>query len=105
MYQSVQWFALLLKIDIFFQVFLLLGAAIVSDTLPFRLFTIFMAIFIASSMVLSRIAITRESSWMMLIFIALQVVLLGSDIYTLIGLFQYPPLDLWFAGIVYGNSY
>ncbi|CAO3642408.1 unnamed protein product [Mucor hiemalis] len=103
MYHNVQWFALLLKIDIFFQVFLLVGVAIISVArLPVFTFSIIMCTIMPCSMILSRFAITKESHWMMLIFILFQLILFGSVAYFLVGLFQFPADDLWFAGIVYG---
>lgn len=105
MYHKVQWFALLLKIDIFFQVFLLVGVAIISTTrLSIFIFSIIMCIAMPCSMVLSRYAITKESHWMMLVFILFQLIMFSSVIYFLAGLFQFPADDLWFAGIVYGTS-
>lgn len=103
MYHNVQWFALLLKIDIFFQVFLLVGVAIISTTrLSIFVFSIIMCLAMPCSMVLSRYAITKESRWMMLIFILFQLIMFSSVVYFLVGLFQFPADDLWFAGIVYG---
>jgi hypothetical protein len=103
MYHNVQRFALLLKVDIFFQVFLLIGTAIIAQTTSFQIVCIIMSILIAGSLVLSRIAITRESHWMMGVFLLLQLFLFACDAYILVGLFDYAFSDLWFAGIVYGK--
>jgi uncharacterized membrane protein len=102
MYHSVQWFALWLKIDIFFEVVLLIGTAIVTNQTSFRVICIIMAILVAMSLVFSRIAITKESKWMMFVFLFLQITLLSCNIYSLVGLFQYATTDLWYIGIVYG---
>jgi hypothetical protein len=104
MYHAVQKFELVLKIDIFFQVFLLIGVAIITEKTSFRVVCIIMTFLMASSLVFSRIAITRESHWMMGIFLFLQLMLFACDVYSMVGLFQYPSTDLWYIGIVYGKT-
>jgi lysylphosphatidylglycerol synthetase-like protein (DUF2156 family) len=104
MYHNVQWFALLLKIDIFFEVVLLICTAIVTNRTIFRIICIIMAILVAVSLIFSRVAITKESNWMMIVFLLLQIALFSSNLYSLVGLFEYSPQDLWFTGIVYGKK-
>lgn len=102
MYRTVQKFELMLKIDIFFQVFLLIGVAIITNKTSFRVICSIMAFLMAGSLVLSRIAITRESHWMMSVFLTLQLILFACDAYSLVGLCQYSGPDLWYIGVVYG---
>jgi len=104
MYHAVQCFALWLKIDIYFQIVLLICTAIVTKRLAFQIICIVMVLLVSASLVFSRIAITKESNWMMFVFLFLQMVLLACNVYSLIGLFEYSVADLWFTGIIYGNS-
>lgn len=101
MYHNVQWFALVLKVDIFFQVVLLIGVTIITQRVIFRIITSTMSVLIAAGLLLSRIAITRESHWMMCIFLLLQLLLLACNAYCMIGLLAYE--DLWNVGIAYGE--
>ncbi|KAK4515744.1 uncharacterized protein ATC70_010697 [Mucor velutinosus] len=101
MYHTVQWFALWLKIDIYFEVVLLICTAIVTKRLVFQIICIVMVLLVSLSLIFSRIAITKESNWMMFVFLFLQMVLLACNTYSLIGLFEYSTVDLWFTGIVY----
>lgn len=103
MYHDVQRFALVLKVDIFFQIFLLIGAVIVTQRSVFRILAIVLCVFLAIGLMISRIAITRESHWMMGIFLLLQGLLLACSIYCFVGLFEYPLADVWYIGVVYGN--
>lgn len=104
MYHAVQCFALWLKIDIYFQIVLLICTAIVTKRLAFQIICIVMVLLVSASLVFSRISITKESNWMMFVFLFLQMVLLACNVYSLIGLFEYSVADLWFTGIIYGNS-
>lgn len=99
MYHNVQRFALVLKVDIFFQVILLICVAIITRHLIFCIITLVLAVLIAVGLFISRIAITRENRWLMYIFLFLQLGLLASNIYCIIGLFDYK--DLWNIGIIY----
>ncbi|KAI8638936.1 hypothetical protein BD408DRAFT_422324 [Parasitella parasitica] len=101
MYQNVQWFALWLKIDIYFEIVLLIFTTVVSKRLGFQIICIIMTILVSVSLIFARFAITRESNWMMFAFLFLQVMLLVCNIYSLVGLFEYSAVDLWFTGIVY----
>lgn len=101
MYHNVQRFALVLKVDIFFQVVLLIGVAIITQRLFFRIVTIVLAVSIAVGLILSRIAITRENHWLVYIFLSLQLAILGCNIYCIVGLIQYD--NLWNIGLVYGE--
>ncbi|KAG2211647.1 hypothetical protein INT47_008744, partial [Mucor saturninus] len=99
MYHNVQRFALVLKVDIFFQVMLLIGVAIITGHLIFCILALVLAVLIAVGLFISRIAITRESRWLMYMFLSLQLALLACNIYCIIGLFDYD--DLWNIGIIY----
>ncbi|KAG2211429.1 hypothetical protein INT46_004717 [Mucor plumbeus] len=101
MYHNVQWFALWLKIDIYFEIVLLISTAIVTKRIGFQVICIIMALLVSISLIFSRIAITKESNWMMFVFLFLQIVLLACNVYSLVGLFEYSTADLWFTGIVY----
>jgi hypothetical protein len=103
MYHNVQWFALWLKIDIYFEIVLLISTAIVTKRIGFQVICIIMALLVSISLIFSRIAITKESNWMMFVFLFLQIVLLACNVYSLVGLFEYSTADLWFTGIVYGK--
>ncbi|KAL9560102.1 hypothetical protein PS6_000436 [Mucor atramentarius] len=104
MYHAVQCFALWLKIDIYFEIVLLICTAIVTKRLAFQIICIVMVLLVSASLVFSRIAITKESNWMMFVFLFLQMVLLACNVYSLIGLFEYSVADLWFTGIIYEFS-
>lgn len=99
MYHCVQCFALVLKINIFFQVLFLISTSIITHNYVFRIITAVMSGIIMISIVFSRISITRESHWMMCIFLAFQLILLICIAYCIVGLFQYS--DLWTIGMVY----
>lgn len=104
MYRDVQWFALLLKIDIFFEVVLLICAAVVTTLIGFRIICIVMATLAAASLIFGRIAVSKESNWMMYVFQFLQLVLFTCFVYSLVGLLKYSNQNLWFTGIVYGTN-
>ncbi|KAL9556755.1 hypothetical protein MBANPS3_001736 [Mucor bainieri] len=101
MYHTVQCFALWLKIDIYFEIVLLICTAIATKRLAFQIICIVMVLLVSLSLIFSRIAITKESNWMMFVFLFLQVMLLSCNVYSLIGLFEYSTADLWFTGIIY----
>ncbi|OAD03702.1 hypothetical protein MUCCIDRAFT_163257 [Mucor lusitanicus CBS 277.49] len=101
MYHTVQCFALWLKIDIYFEIVLLICTAIATKRLAFQIICIVMVLLVSLSLIFSRIAITKESNWMLFIFLFLQIMLLACNVYSLIGLFEYSTADLWFTGIIY----
>lgn len=105
MYHTVQCFALWLKIDIYFEIVLLICTAIATKRLAFQIICIVMVLLVSLSLIFSRIAITKESNWMLFIFLFLQIMLLACNVYSLIGLFEYSTADLWFTGIIYGNEH
>lgn len=103
MYHNVQWFALWLKIDIYFEIVLLICTAIVTKRIGFQIICIIMALLVSISSIFSRIAITKESNWMMFVFLFLQMILSACNVYSLVSLFEYSTADLWFTGIIYGK--
>lgn len=105
LYHDVQRFALILKVNIFFQVFLLIGTTIISQKIVFVVISVALSILLAIGLMFARVAISRESRWMMAVFLLLQAFLLACDIYCFIGLFEYPLTDIWYIGVVYGNVY
>ncbi|KAI8076680.1 uncharacterized protein B0P05DRAFT_135377 [Gilbertella persicaria] len=101
MYNIVQWFALLLKIDIFFEVFIMICTAIVTSAFNYRILCCIMVPVLIVSLILARIAITKENHGMMFIFLFSQVILFAMNIYSSIELLRYSPENQWFAGISY----
>ncbi|KAI9273440.1 hypothetical protein EDC94DRAFT_194882 [Helicostylum pulchrum] len=101
LYHDVQRFALILKVDIFFQVFLLIGTTIISQKIEFVVISVALSILLAIGLMFARVAVSRESRWMMAVFLLLQTFLLACDVYCFIGLFQYPLTDIWYIGVVY----
>ncbi|KAG2236072.1 hypothetical protein INT48_006088, partial [Thamnidium elegans] len=101
LYHDVQRFALILKVDIFFQVFLLIGTTIISQNIIFVIISVALSVLLAIGLMFARVAISRESRWMMAVFLLLQVFLLACDIYCFLGLFQYPLTEIWYIGVVY----
>ncbi|GAA5796909.1 hypothetical protein HPULCUR_002287 [Helicostylum pulchrum] len=101
LYHDVQRFALILKVDIFFQVFLLIGTTIISQKIEFVVISVALSILLAIGLMFARVAVSRESRWMMAVFLLLQAFLLACDVYCFIGLFQYPLTDIWYIGVVY----
>ncbi|GAA5806765.1 hypothetical protein MFLAVUS_000113 [Mucor flavus] len=101
LYHDVQRFALILKVNIFFQLFLLIGTTIISRKIAFVVISVAFSILLAIGLMFARVAISRESRWMMSVFLLLQVFLLACDIYCFIGLFEYPLTDIWHIGVVY----
>ncbi|KAI9344748.1 hypothetical protein BD770DRAFT_397419 [Pilaira anomala] len=100
-YHSVQKFALILKIDIFFQIFFMVSVVAIANELIFIFICIGLAVMLSIGLILSRVAITRESNWLMAIFLLLQVLLLVCDIYCMVGLFRYPWDAVWYIGVGY----
>lgn len=102
MFYKVQWLEFWLKVDIFFELVLIVFVAAITTNLVFRILCIIMAFFIAIGLVMARIAISYESQWMMFGFLFLQLLLFLCNVYSLFGLFLYS--DKWFTGIIFGNQ-
>ncbi|KAI8368021.1 hypothetical protein EDC96DRAFT_506080 [Choanephora cucurbitarum] len=101
MYNTVQWFALMLKIDTFFEVVLMGCTAIAIRSTTYRVIGGTMVVVLTLALIMARVAITRESRWMMCFFLVTQVGLLAINIFILTELLGASQEMQWFAGIGY----
>ncbi|KAI8375798.1 hypothetical protein BD560DRAFT_391930 [Blakeslea trispora] len=101
MYNVVQWFALMLKIDTFFEIVLMGCATVAAKTIYYRVLGCSMILLLTFALVLARIAITKESRWMMCLFLGIQICLLALNILLLADLLDNSIEMQWFAGIGY----
>jgi hypothetical protein len=101
MYHEAQWFTLSLKIDMFFQAILLICGAIASNFVYTHVICALLTVVNILSLLISRLAIAKESHWMMYIFLFSQFLLLCWVIFSLAMLFKYP--TVWATGVIYGK--
>ncbi|OBZ87801.1 hypothetical protein A0J61_04150 [Choanephora cucurbitarum] len=101
MYNTVQWFALMLKINTFFEVVLMGCAAIATSLTIYRVIGGTMVVVLTFALIMARVAITKESRWMMCFFLVTQIGLLAINIFILTELLDASQEMQWFAGIAY----
>lgn len=106
MYIKVQWFSLMLKVNIYFEFtsyalyFIMLASfdanwAPDNKMIPALCVSLIILILILPSLILSRYAISKESNILMTSFIVFQVLFIGSTIFVMIQKKEY--LTDWYA--------
>lgn len=103
MFYKVQWLEFWLKVDIFFELVLIIFVSIITTDAIFQILCIVMTLFVAMGLILARIAISYESQWMMFTFLFIQLLLFLCNVYSLFGLLSYSEKERWFTGIIFGN--
>lgn len=118
MYKTAQWFSLLLKIDVFFEVtfiFIVLftkyywyyNGNLESTTTSYvsYMYTA-IAVFLTLSLPLAREAISRESHWLISIFLSIQFIFLGFiSYYTYDNVMGEEIITDWYAFYAYCKYY